>query len=246
MLVIPAIDLYNGNIVRMVNGRKEQVITYDAGTSGVLKKIEQFLNAGIRLIHIIDLSKTIDNSDENLSVLKEISRNGFSSCVQIGGGIRSQEYSMELFNLGFKRQIITSMVLKDPESVAKIIANGVDVVFSLDTDSSGTVKTHGWNEGEKCDMTSLFDTLKSIGIKEIIHTDTDADGTLSGRDLTFTEQLAKRFDLEIIVAGGIGSIQDIQNVERLSKRLVNVKGVIVGRAYYEGKVSLKEMINYAC
>ncbi|MFN3328250.1 HisA/HisF-related TIM barrel protein [Fervidobacterium pennivorans subsp. carthaginiensis] len=246
MLVIPAIDLYNGNIVRMINGRKEQIITYGTGIDSVLKKIGEFLDAGIRLVHIIDLSRTIANSDENFDVLKKISENGFSQYVQIGGGIRSYEYSMELLELGFKRQIITSMVLKNPESVEKVIENGVEVVFSLDTDSSGTVKTHGWNEGEKCDLTSLFNTLKSIGIKEIIHTDTNADGTLSGRDLTFTEQLAERFDLEIIVAGGIGSIQDIENVKNLSERLANVKGVIVGRAYYEGRVSLKEMVNYAC
>ncbi|ODN30002.1 HisA/HisF-related TIM barrel protein [Fervidobacterium thailandense] len=246
MLVIPAIDLYNGNIVRMVNGKKEQVITYGAGIGSVLKKIREFLDAGIPLIHIIDLSKTIDNSHENYNVFREISRNGVSQYVQIGGGIRSYEYSMELLELGFKRQIITSMVLKNPESVAKVIENGVEVVFSLDTDSSGTVRTHGWNEGQKFDLASLFNILKNIGIKEIIHTDTDADGTLSGRDLTFTEQLAKHFDLEIIVAGGISSIQDIENVKNLSERLANVKGVIVGRAYYEGKVSLKEMCGYAC
>lgn len=245
MLVIPAIDLYNGNIVRMVNGRKEQVIIYAEGIDSVLEKIEEFLNAGIRLIHIIDLSKAIDNSNENYYVFKEISQKGFSQYVQIGGGIRSYEYSMELFELGFKRQIITSMVLKDPENVAKIIENKVEVVFSLDTDSSGNVKTYGWNKGEKYDLTSLFNILKNIGVKELIHTDTNADGTLAGRDLTFTEQLARRFDLGIIVAGGISSTQDIWNVKNLSKRLANVKGVVVGRAYYEGIVSLKEMSRYA-
>ncbi|MCX7654706.1 MAG: HisA/HisF-related TIM barrel protein [Fervidobacterium sp.] len=245
MLVIPAIDIYNGNIVRMINGKKEQAIVYETGKEKILRKIERFLENGLNLVHIVDLSKAIDGSDKNYEIITEISRCGLSQFIQLGGGIRTFEYSIKLYNLGFKRQVLTSLVLKNEEIVSKLIENGIEVIFSLDTDSEGNIKTNGWKISKKITFEKLLTKLEALGIEQLIHTDVEADGTLKGRDLKITKNLANQTKLKIIVAGGISSVYDLENVKSYCKEYSNVTGLIIGRAYYEGRITLREMSLYA-
>lgn len=243
MVVVPALDLYDGRVVRMVRGDERRMIRY---AFDPIVKLREFIELGFNLIHVVDLSQAIDGTEENLSLLKRISGSGLSEFVQIGGGIRNVEYSQLLLEMGFRRQVLSSLVIENGAAVPKLVEMGAVVVFSLDTDSIGNIKIRGWKETvQPADLGALGEKLRRLGITELIHTDTSADGTLAGRNLELTERIARLTGLNVIVAGGIRDRRDLENVERLNRELRNVKGVIVGRALYEGLITLEEMVEYA-
>lgn len=242
MRVIPAIDLYDGRVVRFERGDKKKIHLYDYDPVELLKL---FAEEGFQLVHVVDLSCAIDGSMANEVVLKKISRRNLARFVQIGGGIRSLERAIQLVQMGFRRQILSSALIEDTTLICKLMQQGIDVVFSLDT-ANERVRTKGWNETSELNVVELLKTLKELGLKEVIHTDVEADGTLKGRKLDLTKHLAQKTNLTFIVAGGISGVEDLQNVRRLNLEVPCVDGVIVGRAFYEGKITLKEMKSYAC
>ncbi|MDI3472924.1 MAG: phosphoribosylformimino-5-aminoimidazole carboxamide ribotide isomerase [Thermotogaceae bacterium] len=243
MVIIPAVDLYKGKVVRMIKGKKDKVIYYDYEP---IKLMEEFLSFGFKMVHLIDLSSAIDNSNENAEILEEVSRLGLVNYVEIGGGIRSLNYSLKLREKGFKRQIITSLIVRKPDIIPELVKNEIEVIFGLDTDRKTEIKISGWQNSENIDLFKFLNYVKEQGVKEIIHTDTSADGTLKGRDLEFTIDIIQRTSLTTIVAGGISSISDIEKVLEISNAFPLLKGVIVGRAFYEKKISIEELSKYAC
>lgn len=241
MRVVPAIDLYKKRVVRLEKGEKESCHTYDFEP---VELLELFVNEGFTLVHLIDLSRTIDGSNENEPILEQIAERGLARFVQIGGGLRSLDIAKKLAELGFKRQIFSTILIEDPKFILKLTQLGIEAVLSLDTSSRG-VRKKGWIESVKIDFFKLLEDLRSLGLKELIHTDVDRDGTLGGRNLELTEQLVSIMGLKIYVAGGIGSVEDLERVEKISEEFPTIEGVIVGRAFYEGKISLREMKKYA-
>lgn len=243
MVIIPAIDLYEGKVVRMIKGKKDKIIHYDYEP---IKLIEDFLSFGFKIIHLIDLSNAIDNSNGNEKVLDEISKLGLTEYIEIGGGIRCLNYSLKLREKGFKRQIMTSMIVKEPDVILKLVENEIEVIFGLDTDKKSEIKVSGWQDSENLNLFEFLEYIKKQGIKEIIHTDTSADGTLKGRDLELTVDIIQKVSLPTIVAGGISSMNDIEKILETSKKIPLLKGVIVGRAFYEKKINIEELARYAC
>lgn len=241
MRVIPAIDLYEGRVVRFESGKKEKCHFYNHDPVQLLTR---FVEEGFTLVHIVDLSAAMDGSRVNEPVLEEISDRNLAQFVQIGGGIRSVERSLWLARMGFKRQILSSMLIERPSSICELLDFGVEVVFSLDTFGE-QVRLKGWKETSELNAVTLLKELKRFGLSEVVHTDVRADGTLTGRDLSFTKLLAVETHLTFIVAGGIASVKDLENVKRLNVEVPNVNGVIVGRAFYEGSITLEEMKAYA-
>lgn len=242
MVVIPAIDLYQKRVVRMVKGNKSETIFYDYKP---LELVEKFLSSGFKLIHVVDLSKTIDDSTDNFDILKDFAKNDYCEYIQIGGGIRNLNYALKLRELGFQRQIITSAIVRDQNILLELLDNGIDVVFGLDTHRKNEMAISGWKTYEKLDIFEFLNLLKKLGLKEIVHTDNSVDGTMEGRDLSLTVEIIKRTNLQTIVAGGIASIEDLKRIEETSKEYPLLKGAIVGRAFYEGTVTLEEMIEHA-
>ncbi len=241
MRVVPAIDLYKKRVVRLEKGEKASCHIYDFEP---VELLELFVSEGFTLVHLIDLSRAIDNSNENDTILQQIADRGLARFVQIGGGLRSLDVAKKLAELGFKRQIFSTLLMEDTKNILKLIQIGIDVVMSLDTSSRG-VRTKGWIESVRIDFEKLLKDLESLGLKELVHTDVDRDGMLGGRSLELTKQLASITGLKIYVAGGISSVEDLERVKKLCEEISTIEGVIVGRAFYERKISLKEMKNYA-
>lgn len=241
MRVLPAIDLYKKRVVRLEKGEREDCHIYDFEP---VELLEFFVNEGFTLVHLIDLSRAIENSNENEPILGQIAERGLARFVQIGGGLRSLDVAKKLAELGFKRQIFSTLLIEDQKFILKLAQLEIEAVLSLDTSSRG-VRTKGWTESVKIDFIELLEDLRSLGLKELIHTDVDRDGTLGGRSLELTKRLASTTDLKIYVAGGISSVEDLERVEKISEEFPAIEGVIVGRAFYEGKISLKEMKSYA-
>lgn len=240
MRVVPAIDLYRGCVVRLERGNKENCHVYDFEPVELLKRL---IDEGFTLVHLIDLSRAIDGSSQNEPILKRIAELGLARFVQIGGGLRNLDVARKLSELGFKRQIFSTLLIEKPKLISQLMALGIEVVLSLDTSSLG-VRTKGWLECVRIDVVQLIKELKSFGLKELIHTDVDRDGTLTGRSFESTKQLASS-GLKIYIAGGIGSVEDLKRIEKFCRETPTIEGVIVGRAFYEGRISLEEMKSYA-
>lgn len=241
MRVLPAIDLYQGRVVRMEKGRKERCHIYDFDP---VELTMRFVEEGFKLVHLIDLSAAMDGSDENKEILKRLSAKGLANHVQIGGGIRTIERALELLKMGFRRQLLSSALIERPHFLNKLLDRGIDVVFSLDTSSSG-VCLAGWSVARDIEVIELLKLLRSLGLREIVHTDVEADGSLQGRNLKLSRAIAVETGLNILVAGGIASAHDLELVRQLNCEVPNVVGVVVGRAFYEGMISIKEMKDYA-
>ncbi|ACM23705.1 MULTISPECIES: 1-(5-phosphoribosyl)-5-((5-phosphoribosylamino)methylideneamino)imidazole-4-carboxamide isomerase [Thermotoga] len=241
MLVIPAIDLYRKKVVRMVKGKKENTIFYEKDP---IELVEKLVEEGFSLIHVVDLSRAIEESDENLPVLEKLS--SYADHIQIGGGIRILEYAKKLLGMGFRRQIVSSKVLEDPSFLKKLKEIGVNPVFSLDT-REGKVAFKGWLDEKDIDPVFLVNRLKEFGLEEIVHTEIEKDGTLKEHDFSLTERIALETGVKVIAAGGISSERSLEEALEVHRRTNGLlKGVIVGRAFLEGTLTVEVMKRYAC
>lgn len=237
MNIIPAIDLLDGKCVRLLKGNYSAVTIYN---DDPIEQVKIFKNAGFKNIHIVDLNAAKSDVNDNLRIIQEMS-NIENIEIQVGGGIRNIEKATELLSNNIKRIIvgtaaITSDVfrnqLKENIDVNKIIF-GLD--FNL-INQTPLLSVNGWTKNTNI---SLYDFIKNNKwIKNILATDISVDGTLNGPNLDVYKNLLTYKNLNLIASGGIGSLDDINNLKSI---LCNE--CVVGKALYENKISLKELKN---
>ena len=237
MNIIPAIDLLDGKCVRLLKGNYSAVTIYN---DDPIEQVKIFKNAGFKNIHIVDLNAAKSDVNDNLKIIQEMS-NIENIEIQVGGGIRTKEKATELLSNNIKRIIvgtaaITSDVfrnqLKENIDVNKIIF-GLD--FNL-INKKPLLSVNGWTKNTNI---SLYDFIKNNKwIKNILATDISVDGTLNGPNLDVYKNLLTYKNLNLIASGGIGSLDDINNLKSI---LCNE--CVVGKALYENKISLKELKN---
>ena len=230
MLVIPAIDLYQGKVVRLLKGDPSKSTIYSDDPLSMAKKWEAL---GAKLLHLVDLSAALNQGD-NLSIISDILKSTKIK-VQVGGGIRDLSKAKKLIALGAERIIIGTKSLDNDflDSLIKAIspekiAVGVDVINSC-------LAVKGWQEKTDLKALDFISRLKDKGIKWIIYTDISRDGTLIGLDFNQINELAKFKDLNIIASGGVACEDDFK---RLKDDFPFIWGAIVGKALYEGKITL--------
>jgi len=233
MLIIPAIDIEGGKVVRLIHGRyKKKVYSDDP-----LKVALNWQRQGAKLLHIVDLEGAKTGKIKNFLFLKKI-LSKIDIPVEFGGGIRDIDTIKRLLNKGVKRVVIGTQA-KDESFLKKVFKYfGSKVVVSVD-ESRGKVFAKGWQDTLALDTFSLIKRLKKIGFKEIIYTDILRDGTLKGPNFKRIKEILKQ-KMKVIVSGGISSLEDIQKLKPLEK--YGLKGVILGKALYEGKIDLSEAI----
>ena len=237
MKIIPAIDLLDGKCVRLLKGNYSAVTIYN---DDPIEQVKIFKNAGFKNIHIVDLNAAKSDVNDNLRIIQEMS-NIESIEIQVGGGIRTIEKATELLSNNIKRIIvgtaaITSNVfrnqLKENIDVNKIIF-GLD--FNL-INKTPLLSVNGWTKNTNI---SLYDFIKNNKwIKNILATDISVDGTLNGPNLDVYKNLLTYKNLNLIASGGIGSLDDINNLKSIF-----CNECVVGKALYENKISLKELKN---
>jgi len=239
-MMIPAIDLINGEVVRLFQGDYSQKTNYQYT---VKERQQAYASAGAKVMHFVDLDGAKDSNKRQLSTLKTVV-NHDSMIIQVGGGIRNEDDVKQLLALGANRVVIGSLAIKQPELVIEWLNTygGEKIVLALDIkiDEHGnkTLPTHGWIEDSGVNLEDLMDRYISAGIKHILCTDISKDGTLTGSNVNlYTELCAKYPDIAWQASGGIGSLDDV-------KALIptGVSGVILGRSLLEGKFTLEEAI----
>ncbi|MBO8142524.1 MAG: 1-(5-phosphoribosyl)-5-[(5-phosphoribosylamino)methylideneamino]imidazole-4-carboxamide isomerase [Firmicutes bacterium] len=238
MLIIPAIDLRGGRLVRLVQGRPEAETVYADDPVAVARA---FAAAGARRIHVVDLDGAFAGSPRNLAVAEAIVR-AVDVPIQWGGGIRDLNVVEEVLARGVDRVILGTAAVERPEMVAEAVSRFPGrVMVGIDA-RDGRVAVRGWLEGTEQDAAELAREMGRRGVEEIIFTDIARDGTLSGPNLAALARVA-RAGPKVIASGGVGSLEDVRSI--VSMNDPNVTGVIVGKALYTGAVDLREALAIA-
>ncbi len=237
MLIIPAIDIQNGVVVRLFQGAFDEKTVY---SDDPLKTAKHWVQQGAMMLHVVDLDGAAKGTPQNLHSIKRIARE-FSIPVQCGGGARSFDSVTQLFDIGVSRVVLGTKAVEDRDFLEKVFAAYSDrVIVSIDA-KNGEVLVKGWQEGsDGLNILTFAKRLEEIGFRQVIVTDTSRDGTLVGPNITQIRDLLKETKLKIISSGGISKLSDITQLKEIE--MEGVIGVIVGKALYEGKFTLKQAI----
>lgn len=233
MKILPAIDLKDGQCVRLKKGDYQ---TAHKVAENALCVAKDFLNAGAKLIHMVDLDGAKDGSHANYHVVREVIEKTGAS-VELGGGIRSMEDIDAVLALGVSRVIIGSAAVKNPQLVKQAVDKYKDkIAVGIDA-LDGTVRTHGWLNDSGEDYIEFAKKMQDMGVKTIIFTDINKDGMLEGPNFEQLLKLRNAVSCEIIASGGVTTIEDI-----IKLRDIKIDGAIAGKAVYTGALDLEKAI----
>lgn len=230
MEIIPAIDLKDAKAVRLFKGEMNSAKIYSNSPWDLASEFEQM---GAQRLHVVDLDGAIKGETINFNVVEKIIANTKLK-IEIGGGIRDEKRIKDYLNLGVDRVILGSIALKNPQFV-KYVAKKYKIVVGIDA-KDGYVAVEGWENVSSVKATELAKIYADAGVEAIIATDISKDGTLSGVNIEFTREIAKTANIDVIASGGVANIEDIEKIAQTK----DISGVIVGKAYYEGKIDLKK------
>ena len=232
MQIFPAIDLIDGQAVRLVRGDYEQKTVYGAEPVVTAKR---FCAAGATALHVVDLDGAKSGAADNFKTVCElIEQSGMD--VEIGGGIRSLETLKRLADAGAARMVLGTALVNDPELAHAAIAavGGERLTAGIDA-KGGEVAVSGWIEGSGVAASDLARAMGAAGFKHIVYTDIARDGMQTGIDVQAYVDMANAFGNPVIASGGVASLADI---ERLAPVAESIEGVITGRAVYEGTLDV--------
>ena len=232
--IIPAIDLIDGKCVRLTKGDYNQKKEYSASP---LDMALRYQDVGIQRLHLVDLDGAKSSSPKNLHIFEEIATRT-SLDIEWGGGIKSDEALRDAFNAGANHLIIGSVAASQPERFAQWldVYGGNRLILGADV-SDGRVAINGWLEKSETTIEELIDRFRSHGLREVICTDITKDGMLQGPSFELYARLQDAYpEQDIIVSGGISSIDDIFKLDEMKLR-----HVIVGKAIYEGRIVLEDI-----
>ncbi|MCO4595366.1 phosphoribosyl-formimino-5-amino-imidazole- carboxamide-ribotide isomerase [Streptococcus infantarius subsp. infantarius] len=234
MQILPAIDIKEGQAVRLFKGDFNQKTVVNPDVIGQSKI---FAQAGIDFIHVVDLDGALDGRATNRDLIAKLKKESGLG-VEVGGGIRTLEQIEDYLAVGIDRVIIGSMAVKNPDFVKAALEKfGSDkIVVGIDA-KNGLVATEGWLETSNVDYISLAKAMEKIGVTLFVYTDVDRDGTLTGPNFEHYERLvAELTTAKVIASGGIAEQSDLVKLQE-----IGVAGTIVGKAYYNGNISLEEL-----
>ena len=228
--LIPAIDMKEGQCVRLFKGRFEEKTVYGNDPSAMAAKWQE---AGADLIHLVDLDGSLGDSEANRQAIYKI-RKKVSAKLQLGGGIRSFEIAEKWFELGLDRLILGTIIFEDQKLLPKLAAKYPgQVLVALDAVGEN-IKVRGWLDDSGHKLFTVAAELKSQGAAAIIYTDVDRDGTHDGLNLPFTQKVAEISGLPTIASGGISGPLDLEKLKPLEA--FGVVGAITGKALYDGRL----------
>ncbi len=239
MNIYPAIDLRNGQVVRLKYGDPNQQTVFEADP---LKVARRWAEAGSAWLHVVNLDGAFGDdasaAAKNRALLKPLCEIGLR--VEFGGGVRSMNDIETVLAAGVERVILGTIAIEQPTIVVEAIKafGAAHIVVGLDA-RDGQVKTRGWQSDGGVDVISIGRQLRSSGVELIVHTDIGRDGVLSGVNAAASIELARETGLKVIASGGVSSIEDVKSL----KNKPEIDGVIIGRALYTGAIDLRDLFN---
>ncbi|ATO47546.1 1-(5-phosphoribosyl)-5-[(5-phosphoribosylamino)methylideneamino]imidazole-4-carboxamide isomerase [Companilactobacillus farciminis] len=234
-MIFPAIDLKNGQSVRLFQGDYQVVTMINANPIQQAKQIEI---SGVKQLHLVDLDGAKSGQPENLAIIRQI-RQVFTGFLELGGGIRTYQIAQQYLKLGIDRIVIGSAALKNPQLVKQLIDDFGASKIAIGIDGkNGQVATEGWLEQSKVKMSSLIAKMNEFGAKNFIVTDVSRDGTMQGPNLNLLGDLKEEIpQVNLIASGGIRNIEDLKALKRMG-----IDQSIIGKAIFEKTISLAQIL----
>ena len=235
MIIFPAIDIKGGKCVRLFQGDFNKVTEYEASPLNQAKKLEEL---GFDFLHMVDLDQAVDplTKKSNFNIVKDIIKNT-NLKVQLGGGLRTLKNIEEAINSGVSSVVVGTSAINDV-SFLQNACNKFSNQISVSIDSkNGLIATQGWKKITQTNVADYMNEIKNIKVKSIIFTDINRDGTKKGVNLKETLNLAELTKFPVIASGGISKIDDVVEIKNTKK----IRGVIIGKAIYDGSINLKEL-----
>ncbi len=236
MKIYPAIDLLQGKVVRLYQGDYDQATIYGADP---LEQLRKFEDAGVELVHVVDLDGAREGTPVNLPIIEKLVENSGVK-IEVGGGIRNVEKAGTYLNLGVERVVIGTVAVSDIEEARRIIETFPGRVM-LGIDVAGErVALRGWRELSNFTIGELIDVYRRFPVRGIIFTDISKDGTLEGVSYEALKRVLDISPFPVVASGGVSTIEDIEKL--LEIKSPKLEGVIVGRAIYDGSLDLTEAL----
>jgi phosphoribosylformimino-5-aminoimidazole carboxamide ribotide isomerase len=236
MLIIPAIDIKDGKVVRLFQGKFDEVTEY--GTDPLAMALH-WQELGAEYLHVVDLDGALSGERRNQAVIRKIAKT-LKIPIETGGGIRSREVVDDFLNAGVDRVVLGTKVVEDRGFLAGVLKQwGSRVAVSLDC-KDGFVAQRGWVATSTVKGVDMARELAAEGLQYIIYTDIARDGTLAGPNMAGLQGVLDAVDIQVIASGGIKGLDDIKALLALKHK--NLYGAITGRAVYEGTLDVKEAL----
>ena len=239
MLVIPAIDIKGGKVVRLLQGKYTEETIYSDDPISVAR---DWQDKGAMLVHIVDLDGALMGELKNIEIVEKIVES-ITIPVELGGGIRSKSDISLAMEKGISRVVLGTKACTDEQFIKEMILEfGEKVIASIDVKYE-RVASSGWTATEQITATELARKMEELGVRGIIYTDISRDGTLRGPDIDGITRMLRAVNIPLIASGGISCLDDIRSLKKLEKE--GLLGVITGKALYEGRIDLTQAIEVA-
>ena len=240
MTIYPAIDIKGGRCVRLTQGRADQETIYAENPADVAA---QFQGAGSAWVHMVDLDGAFAGEPQNLAAVQAIVSRDIK--VQLGGGLRTRAAVERALGLGASRVVIGTRAAESEAFVGELVqAFGDQIAVGIDA-RNGKVAVKGWVSTADMSALTLAKRMDALGVRTIIHTDIGTDGMLTGPNFTAQESMLGAGKFAVIASGGVSRREDVIKLAELSSRHANLDGVIVGKALYERRVELRDLLSIA-
>jgi phosphoribosylformimino-5-aminoimidazole carboxamide ribotide isomerase len=235
MLLIPAIDLKNGQCVRLRQGQMEQVTVF---SDNPVEMAGRWLDAGARRLHIVDLDGAVAGKPVNAGVIQQIADKFPELPIQVGGGIRDVETVQVYLEAGVQYTIIGTKAVNAPHFVNDLCLEFPGhIIVGLDA-KDGKVAIDGWSKLSNHDVIDLARHFEQDGVAAIVYTDISRDGMMQGVNVDATMRLAQEINIPVIASGGVSTLDDIRALLAVEEE--GIEGAIIGRALYEGSISFAD------
>ncbi len=233
MRIIPAIDIIDGKCVRLTKGDYNTQVTYSDNPLEVAKMFE---DNGVQYLHLVDLDGAKSKSIVNHKVLNQIAANT-SLKIDFGGGIKSDKDAKIAFDNGAAQITGGSIAVENPELFMQWLAEyGADKIILGADSKNRKIATHGWLKESEMDVLDFISKYEKEGIKYVICTDIAKDGMLQGASEELYQEIIDTTDVSLIASGGVSTVDDLTKLKQMG-----CEGAIIGKAIYEGKISMKEL-----
>lgn len=236
MIIIPAIDLMDGKVVRLEQGKADRAITY---STKPVRLVTDFARAGAQRIHVVDLDGAFAGRPQQVELMAQLSdaAQAHGATVQVGGGLRDPAAVRDVLESGVAHVVVGTLAVRDPAAAEELCERYPGRIIIAADAKDGVVAVDGWTKASNLTARELAEAAERWGAAAVLYTDVDRDGMQTGPAVEATVALQRGLEIPVLASGGVGRLADLDACAR-----ARIHGVVLGRALYEGAFTLEEAL----